>query len=211
VQVLLKKTTTVSVQICNGSYPFGAPISKIFQVKSGPVLQMVMSFNQPPPALDLLVSLSASTMNIDARRFDSAYVQSSRRQSTSKAQLDVVTSSMVDAKSLQDLADGRLVAALARSGISVLALTTKIVTPLIPTGVAGGGDGIGRDATIGLAVGLGVGIPLLLLAGFAYYVYDKSQRKAAHGKVCDTLGQPMFMSCCDLLLLLLFVHTMWLR
>jgi hypothetical protein len=183
VQVLLKKTTTVTVQSCDGSYPVGPPTSKTFQVQSGPVLQMIMNFNQPPPVLSVLVQRSASAMKIDNRRFDSAYVQSSRRQSSSSAQLDVATSSMSDARSLQAFADIALVAALAKQGITVLKLTTKIVTPLKPTDVFGG-DGLSRDATIGLAVGLGVCIPLLLLlAGLGYYLYTKSQRPDTYRKV----------------------------
>jgi hypothetical protein len=184
VQVFLKKTTTVSKQNCDGNTPVGSPVSKTFQVTSGPTLQVIMSFGTPMPALSQLKSLTASALNIDSRRVESTYVESSRRQASLSAQLEIVTTSMVDARALQQVADSKLVSALAKNGLQATKLTSKIVTPLMPTGSSG--PEISRDATIGLAVGLGAGIPLLLLAGFAYYMYQKSQ-SAAHAKVPDRL------------------------
>jgi hypothetical protein len=182
-QVLLKKTTTVTVQNCNGTTAIGTQLSKTFKVQSGPVLQIVMSFSSPPPALKLLVDLTASAIGIDSRRIDSLYVQNSRRQTSASAQLDVVTSSMGDARTLQDFSDSMLSTALAKLGVRVLTITTRIVTPLAQANSAAS-EGIGRDATIGLAVGLGGGVPLILLLGVGYYLYQKTapEKQAATEK-----------------------------
>jgi hypothetical protein len=86
-----------------------------------------MSFTQPPPGLDKLVSLTAAAMVIDPRRFESANVQSARRQSLSRTQLDIITSSMNDAKTLQAFADEKLVGILTGKGIQVLQITSRCV------------------------------------------------------------------------------------
>ncbi len=127
VQVLLKKTTTVAWQMCDGSKTIGAPVLKTFSVRSGPILRVIMSLPQQPSGLDRVVSLTAAAMVIDPRRFESAYVQSARRQSSSNAQLDIVTSSANDARTLQAFADQRLAGILAGKGLQVLLITTRYV------------------------------------------------------------------------------------
>jgi hypothetical protein len=124
-QVLLRKTTTVSWQVCDGSKTIGEPVFRTFYVRNGPILRVIMSFTKQPSGLDRVVSFTAAAMVIDARRFESAYVQSARRQSLSNAQLDIITSSSNDARTLQAFADEKLAGILTGKGVQVLLITSR--------------------------------------------------------------------------------------
>jgi hypothetical protein len=167
-QVFLTKTTTVTVQTCSGSKLVNVPVAKIFVVSSAPVLQIFMSYS-PTSFAPKLLSLTATAMAVDARRLNASFTQVSARDTIGNVQLDVVTSSILDAQTLRNFVDNKLRNRLSNAGLNILNISTNILLPTPPPT----SDPAAINTAFALGVGLGVGVPMLLLACFGCYLHGK--------------------------------------
>ncbi len=158
-QAIIKQTTTVTAMKCLGSAPTSSITSTVVKIEPAPILKISLTFASAPSKITLKETprIAAATMNIDVRRIDVSI-------DASTVQLNVVTISYEDAMSLRMLCDSSLLGDLNRENMDVQRLYTSIVEAVAAGNSILASDGLSRDAVIGLAVGLGAGVPLVLIS-----------------------------------------------
>ncbi len=175
-QALIKQTTTITALLCNHQNATSLPVSTVVEIEPGFLVKVLLTLasEASSSALNSISLAVASAAQIDDRRIDAAFFRLRRQTGGRLVKLDIVTTSYEDAMSLGSLVDKTIVSALLGIGINVEKWSTTIVSP---DGVTMGlpeqvNSGLSRDAIIGLAVGLGVGIPLLF-AVLLWFLYQQ--------------------------------------
>jgi hypothetical protein len=161
------------MQSCSGNSPVDSPVAKTFEVQSGPVLQVFMSFT-PESYASKLLGFTATVLAVDSRRLNASFDSMSTRDTKASVQVDIVTTNISDAIALQRFVDSRLGSTLTKYGLNILNISSKI---MVPTATAASASSH-LNITFAIAVGLGTGIPLILLGCFALYLHARSKNIA---------------------------------
>jgi hypothetical protein len=146
---------------CSGRNVTSQAVSATVEIEAGPVLQVLITLASATTAsgLDSIAQAVARALNIDVRRIEATFGGTRRQAARNELRLDVVAMSDDDAKSLKRLADEFVASALRGIGFYVSRLQTHVAS------VEGGSksSGLSTGDVVGLAVGLGAGVPLLIL------------------------------------------------